>query len=167
MSDAKQLVAGSTLMAVFLCSLGNSRYTFKNGKDAVFLAGRYLTNNEGEVNELLQEIKEGHPHISVPTNPDDMIVDTKFVDPMEAIRAQVRAELLAEQAAIRNSTADMGTSDQTGKLDVGNTKTVGEAMSGSTSGDGAAGVSAASTTGIAAAPQVTMGAAKIIAGPRS
>lgn len=161
MFEITKAAPANTMMAVFLCSLGNSRYTFKNGKDAVFLGGRYLTNNEAEFRELMEEIQTGHPHISVPENPDDQIVDTKYVDPMEALRASIRADLIAEQAAIRNSKADMGTSDQAEKLNVGTTLSVGEAMSGSTSGDGAAGVTAAgvASAGTAAiAPQVTMGA---------
>lgn len=137
------VVAGGSVMALFLNSMGNCRFTFKNGKDAVFLNGRYLTNNEGEIKELMEEVALGHPYIS--TNPDELVVETKFIDPMEAIRAQVIAQYKAEQAAIAAANQDMGTSDQSGKLDVGNTKNVAEAMSGSTSMDGASGVTAAAT----------------------
>lgn len=150
MSDVqKSLILGGTVMALFTNSMGNCRYTFKNGKDAVFMNGRYLTNNEDEVKELMEECKTS-PFISI--NPDEPMVETKFIDPMEAIRAQVIAQYKAEQAAIAAATGDYGSTDQETKLTVGTTKDVGGAASGSTSVDGA--------------PVVAAPTAKIVIGPR-
>lgn len=135
-----------TIMAVFKNTLNNCTYIFKNGKAAAFLNGEYLTNNEKEIRELMEEVQEGHPHIYV--DKENCVRDIKFVDPMEAIRAQVRAELVAEQAAISKGDTDLGNSDKNEKLNVTTTANVASAMSGSTSMD--------------AAPA---GGAKIVAGP--
>lgn len=157
--DVKQTVkpAASTTFAVFFSNLINCRHPLKNGKDCIFLNGRYLTQSEEEVKELMAEIDAGHPHLYI--NPDEMVVDTKFVDPVEAIRAQVMADLKARGLLIAGAEADFGKSDQETKLTVGTTRDVAEAMSGSTSVDSGAGLTSG---GIANA-----GGAKIVAGPVS
>ena len=141
-----------TIMALFKNSMGNCTYIFKNGKPAIFQQGRYMTNSEKEIAELMDEVAAGHPHIFVDAN--EAVIDTKFVDPLEAIRARIRAELIAEQVAIAGGAADYGTSDQTGKLTVGTTTSVAAAMSGSNSGNGSASAMGAPATG----------GAKIVAG---
>ncbi len=145
--------------ALFMNSLLNCRFSFKDGTEAIFLNGEFYTDNEEQIKELLHEIKLGHPFISQIAGKE--IVDTAFVDPMEAIRAKVIAEYEAQQAALRagQSTTEDSTSDQNQKIVVGNTTTAGEAMSGSTSVDG--GVSG----GQAPAPGTASGV-KIVAGPR-
>lgn len=138
-TDAK-LGDSPTIMALFKNSMGSCVYIFKNGKPANFLQGRYFTNNEAEIEELMDEVKQGHPHIYI--DQEEFLVDTKFVDPLEAIRAQILAELAAQGRLVEAGTSDFGTSDQSGKLTIGTTTSVAAAMSGSNSGAGSAGVAA-------------------------
>lgn len=144
---------------VFLGSMAHFRFAFKNGKEAIFLNGKFMTNIPEEIKELDDEIALGHPFITRPTNPDEHRVDTTYVDPMEVIRAQVRAELKAEEAAMRAGKSNIADSaSKQGEVVVGNTTSVGEAMSGSTSVDGG-GASAGGLQG------ATGSGAKIVAGP--
>lgn len=129
--ETKPNAISETVKAVFISSVENCRYYFKSGKPAIFQKGKFMTNVESEVKELMEEIAAGHPHISV--NKDEMFVDTKYVDPMEKIRAQIREELLAEARAISAGDQDFGQSDQILKLNAATTKDISGASSGSTS----------------------------------
>lgn len=138
------------LKARFTCDLQFCRYTFKGGKDAIFMNGEYLTDVESEVKELMAEIESGHVMIHI--DKEKPLVDVRARDPVEAIREQVRLQLIQEAKDIAESNRDMGTSEP-GALNVANTKSVGEAMSGSTSIDGVAAQAAAgASTVVAAAP---------------
>jgi hypothetical protein len=122
------------ILHVFFNSLVNCRYTFRNGKDANFLGGRYTTDNAAEIDELNHEISEGHPHIYV--KEDERTIDTTVVDPMEAIRAKVRQELLAEMAANTAKDNDRGNYDVPEKLQgIVNSNDIAEGASGSSSSD--------------------------------
>jgi hypothetical protein len=129
-----------TVMALFKNTMGNCVYIFKNGKPAIFQQGRYLTNSEGEIQELMAEVQAGNPHIYV--DQAEFVVDTKFVDPLESIRAKIIAELHAQGRLIDSGETDFGTSEA-GKLTVGTTTSVAAAMSGSNSGAGTASVTGA------------------------
>lgn len=144
------------MKAVFKSSIPFCRFSFPNGKEAIFMNGEYLTDNYNEIKHLQDEIEQNHPHIYV--DPNKLEVDTVFRDPMDVIRAQVREELLAEQEAIKKGIRDHGNSEET-KLNVGNTTNAGAAMSGSTSID-SAGAGTATT-----ATSVPISGAKIVAGP--
>ncbi len=157
------LNAQPVMKRVFFNSLGNCRYSFKSGKEAIFLNGEYLTDSPIEIYELKEEILAGHPHIYI--NPDKVEIDTVFRDPMDVIRAQVRLELLKEQAAIKNADQDFGKSDQNQKIVVGNTTTAAEAMSGSTSFDAPVGAGSASI--IASATTASNTARVITPGPKA
>lgn len=164
-------MATAKILHVFHNSLVNCRYTFKNGKDANFLGGTYATDIQSEIAELNKEVKSGHPHIYV--KPDELTIDTTFVDPMEAIKAKIRAELLAEQAAAAaNKTEDRGGYDTSGKLEgIANTHTIQQGAADSTSNDGATATTgtptAAATVVTPANPQAALTAklATIVAGP--
>lgn len=83
------------------------KYCFTDGTEAIFMNGRYRTDNEGYIKELMIEIKKGHPHIF---NPRD--VDTLVDDPLATFKQRMRAELLAEiavqEAQSNNPTNDRG-----------------------------------------------------------
>lgn len=145
-TETQELTVGGTVMAVFRNTLPNSRMHFKNGKEIIFLNGEFLTNNKAEIDELMEEIQAGNPHLYI--DPKRAVVDTKFVDPVAAIREKLLKELREQGKLIEGGAADYGTSDQNLKLNAGNTRDVASAMSGSTSTDAGAGT------------------AKIVAGPR-
>jgi len=89
-----------SIKQVFKSTLPAIRYIFKNGKEAAFIAGEFLTEIAEEIDQLECEIKCGHPHIFRDT--DKLAVDTE-ADPLAEIKNKIRAELLAEQeAAVRN-----------------------------------------------------------------
>ena len=152
----------STIKHAFQCSLGYSRFTLSKGKDVHFLNGEYLTDIQSEIDELNTEVANGHPHITV--NPDRVTVDTKFVDPLEAIKAKAIADYLANQAASLDKTNDRGDYDASKLTGIGNSTTVSEGMAGSNSGDGA-GVAniAAPNTGASIMP-AAMNKATIVPG---
>lgn len=133
------------IMHVFFNTIPNCRYTFKDGTDANFLGGKYLTDNEVQIRELSREVANGHPHIY--TKADHLTEDTTIVDPMVAIREKVRAELLAEMAASTDKTTDRGSYEVSGKLEgIANTDTIAAGAADSSSNDGAQQATAATTT---------------------
>lgn len=73
------------------------KFIFSKGKEASFIGGRFHTAVESEISELDAEVASNHPFIF--TDAAEPNVDTEQLDPMEAIKKQVRAELLAEAAA--------------------------------------------------------------------
>lgn len=78
---------------LFINSIPNCRFIFKNGKAADFLNNEFVTDVEEEIAELEAEIKAGNPYISV-----DKARVTVSLEPMSAIdtiKAQAIAEFLA------------------------------------------------------------------------
>ncbi len=150
------------LKNIYFNTLQNCRYTFKNGKDANFLNGQYVTDIRSEIDELDAEVEFGHPHIYVDANKRQ--IDVQFRDPVEAIKRQAIAEFLAQQKEATNKANDMGTTSQAGRVieGIANSNTVGEAASESSSfasapavGSGTqsgAGVATSANTATAAAP---------------
>lgn len=144
------------LKALYLCTLPFCRFSFKDGKEAIFMNGQYLTDNREEMYQLEAEIEAGHPHIYV--DAAKRTVDVAFRDPVEAIKKQAIEEYLARQRAAVDPTNDGGTSDQ-GKLNVGNTSNAGVAAAGSTSTEGAAQMAGTGVTGAGTAKiAINMGA---------
>lgn len=142
-----------TTRHVFKSSLGNSQYTFKNGKAGNFLNGEYTTELQSEIDELNAEIEAGHPYFYV----DEAKKTVESTDPMEEVRRRAREEALIqlrqEQAAALDKSRT-SESDQDFKIRVANSDDISSAMSGSTSTDiPTAGT--ASVTGVAAPTQGT------------
>lgn len=96
----------------FKSSLPSCIYALKDGTQAIFMFGRYLTDNEEYIKELANEVKKNHPHISGGAE-----VDTVANDPMVGLKAKFRAEFLAEQAAA-NALAVDKTNDMGGNQDI-------------------------------------------------
>lgn len=121
----------STIKKQFKSHIPSCKYIFKNGKEANFIGGKFFTNEESEVAELEKEVAHSHPHIYIDENEKE--VDTKFVDPMEALRAKHIKEYLAAQNAATDSSNDMGNSTE-GKLNVANSSNIAQAAAGTSSG---------------------------------
>lgn len=113
---------------VFRSNVPSCVYVFKAGKRACFMGGKYTTNIAHEIEELDEEIRQGHPHIT--SKPEEKVMQN---DPMEVLRAKFREELLAEQAAAAKINTNIGASEQ-GKLNVATSKDLAQVSAGSTSG---------------------------------
>lgn len=98
-----------TMLKVFKSTIPSVNYLFKNGKPAIFVAGRYTTKVAHEVTELEEEIASGHPHLYV--DKAELQIDEKHLDPMAALRDKIIADYLATEAA-KDPLQDMGTSKQ-------------------------------------------------------
>lgn len=102
-----------------------------NGKVAHFIVGpgqrfgRYITSNPVEIALLNKEIELRHPNIFVDANESELTPE--MADPLTALRARIRAEILAEEqakvAAATNPERNMGNSEQ-GKLNAQSTSDV-------------------------------------------
>ena len=114
---------------VFFNRIPNASVIYPDGSSAVFLGGKYVTDDEAKAGFLLQEIKKGNMYLHID--------EAKFeqtaaeLDPIAEMKARIIAEYEAKKAA--DGTADMGTSEQ-GKLRTVNTGTVGGAAVNSSSG---------------------------------
>lgn len=99
------------------------------------MSGEYLTDVKEEIDELNDEIRLGHPHLFKDTKRE--VVDIKFIDPVEAIKKRAVEEYLERQRVALDKTKDGGTTELAAQLQgIGNSTTVNDAMSGSTSVDG-------------------------------
>lgn len=67
-----------TIKRVYMHTMPGTQYLFKNGKAAVFIAGRYETDVVDEIAELDAEIKTGIPYIYI--DPKQKTVDTALQD---------------------------------------------------------------------------------------
>lgn len=95
---------------LFMSNIPSSRYIFKNGKVANFVGGIYTTSIASEIEELDSEVDNGHPHISIDSS--RRVISADELDPMVALKKKLRAEILAEQAAINPPGRDFGQSDE-------------------------------------------------------
>lgn len=107
------------ILKVFKSKVSSVSYFFKNGKQAPFINGKFITDIENEIKELMEDIgdigsdKSKHPHLYV--DPDEKEFDTEAPSYEEVIRAQERTKVLAEIAAANqlalNVANNMSTSD--------------------------------------------------------
>lgn len=126
-----------SIFAIFKSPLPSFTYIYKGGRTAVFIGGRYMTDEEALIREMFDEVgevgaaKSRHPYIYV--DPDESQIDSEAPSPIELIkikaREEAREELLKEQEEARNramnATANTST---TAKQDfassVGNSNTI-------------------------------------------
>jgi hypothetical protein len=110
------------------------QYFFKNGKQAAFLNGEFITDVPSEVEELNLEVTSGHPHIFI--DEEKKTIDTNQLDPLDEIRRKAVEEYRASIAAATDKNQDRGSTEQ-GKLEgIASTSTIADA---SASSDAAAG----------------------------
>lgn len=124
----------ATVKKVFKARIPSVNYIFKNGKPAIFIAGRFLTDIPAEIKELEEEIALGHPHIYV----DDNEETVEAADPgelMMGLREKFFKEFQEAHQRALNPDNDMGSTDQV-PLNPASSTDVATAAAG---GDGSAG----------------------------
>ena len=97
------------LLNVFQSTFPSINYIFGNGKPAIFQGGYYRTAIQWEIDELDNEIRMGHPHISRPTDESARVVSSDMIDPMDILRAKIIAEYEAKKVVDASGDRDMGT----------------------------------------------------------
>ena len=126
---------------VFFCHTPNSNFVFPNGQLAVFIGGRYATNDPNKAAYLQYEIDQGNP--SIYRKPECLQVAKSDLAPDSDYRKRVIAEYLAEQAAAKANPKEMGDYEP-GKLMPANTSTIASGAADSSSGASGAAVNGAS-----------------------
>lgn len=120
-----------SMLRVFKSNIPSINYIFPWGTVAAFQQGYYRTDDEREVEHLNAEVKLRHPHIFVDENERE--VDSKLVDPMEALKAKIIADFLVAQEKANDPSNDMGSSDQSA-VKPANSRDVAVAMAGGSGG---------------------------------
>lgn len=116
-----------TIATIFKASLPSVNYIFKNGKPAIFVAGKFATIVPAEIEELKAEIASGHPHIYI--DEKEAEIDSSKIDPIQSLRAQIEAEIRAKMAEATALDNDRGTTEPE-KLKPSSSTDVMEAASG-------------------------------------
>ena len=80
----------------FKSRMGAIVYIMKNGKPANFVEGEFVTSVPSEIAELDDEVANGHPIIYIDGGDSAVVVAE---DPMAGLKANMRAQILAEIAA--------------------------------------------------------------------
>jgi len=135
-----------TISAVFKSPIPSFTYHYKNGMTAVFINGRYETDNEALARELFEEVgavgrtKSRNPYIFI--DEDEQQVDSEALTPMEIIRQQAyeqaKADLLAEQTRALDASANVSnTKAENFAQSLGNSNTIAEVTNNTTSASAA------------------------------
>jgi hypothetical protein len=119
----------------FLSTQASCRFLFKDGHEAVFSNGEYLTKNEVEIEELTAEIDAGHPTLGRPVNQEEWQIDVDAPTPKEKelMERGVREYLARVHAGASLQSNDRGNYQQ-GPLNPVNSATIAGGASGSDSG---------------------------------
>lgn len=127
--------------AVFLNNIApNSSFILSTGKQLIFAAGQLLTNIKSEIAELMQQVEDGHPHISY-----NGLITKEDLDPMLALKRKIIEEYQAEQRAAANqANRDTGSYKEDGLKGIASTKELGE-LAGESSSMAEGGQAAGST----------------------
>lgn len=104
-----------SLLTVFKSQAPTMGYVFKSGKTVHFVNHIYATAAKDEIEELTTECQNGHPNYYIDSEMTQ--VDSAQLNPMEVLRAQIRAEERAALLAATNPSRDMGQTEQGGKLE--------------------------------------------------
>lgn len=108
---------------VFYNHIPNSTFIFPDGQLAQFTNGRYVTQDPVRASLLTSEVQRGNQSIYV--DPTKLTATEEELDPMAEYKARVIAEYLAKQGGEVEASAS-----DSGKLNVTDTASVGEAGSG-------------------------------------
>lgn len=109
------------------------RYIFKDGSEAAFIGGRYMTDVESEVKELQAEVVAKHPFIYIDENEKE--VDTSFAEQLEEVKAAAVAAFLAKQQEATDKSNDMGSTGLAAQLKgIATSQTIAKAAADSASG---------------------------------
>lgn len=104
-----------SLLTVFKSQAPTMGYVFKSGKTVHFVNHIYATAAKDEIEEMTAECQNGHPNYYIDSEMKE--VDSAQLNPMEVLRAQIRAEERAALLAATNPSRDMGQTEQGGKLE--------------------------------------------------
>ncbi len=138
----------AVVLHLFINTLGNSRYTFKNGKNAHFIDGTFTTSLQSEIDELNEEIEAGNPYIKV--DPNRVTITADELDPIEMIRKKAVEDYKAKLSAAQDTEKNLSESDS-GKLSgIGTTASIADMAAGSTSTDASPGAALLATPGASA-----------------
>lgn len=97
---------------VFKSHIPSCNFIFSNGKPAIFVGGKYITDNENEIQSLEYEIKQGHPHLFIDPDEREVAIPLSGNELVAGLRAKIIAELEAEGRLASDPGRDMGSSDQ-------------------------------------------------------
>ena len=103
-----------TMMTIFKSRAQSMGYVFKNGHTIHFTAGQYATSAKNEIDELTIECENGHPTFFI--DPNCKTLDSELLDPIAALRAQIREEERAKLILATDPNRDMGETKQETKL---------------------------------------------------
>lgn len=98
----------SAQFKLFKSHVPSIQFVFKNGKLAHFRDGRYATKVESEIQELTEEINNGHPTFFIDQNEAE--TTQEFLDPMDELRQKFFKEF---QEAAAGKVVDPGNSNNT------------------------------------------------------
>jgi hypothetical protein len=96
------------MSTVFKSNFSSCVFLLGNGKPIHFINGTYVTDNEGDIELLNAEIKQGHPHIRFPTEEEELQVRVLGEDPLSALRAAHFKEFLEAQRRAIDPNSDKG-----------------------------------------------------------
>lgn len=77
------------------------RYVFKSGTVAEFMNGKYLTSSPKEIEELEEEIKQGHPHLYIKKGHE-----TADNDPLAGLKQKIINDYIAGQKKAMEEATD-------------------------------------------------------------
>lgn len=112
--------SGKYVFGSLLGADGKPKYPALNGKVINFIAGRYLTDDPREIEELDYQINNGFTNIII--DPREKEVDSRYNDPIFRLKEQLKEQILRELAATDKS-RDMGNYEQ-GKLNAATSETI-------------------------------------------
>jgi hypothetical protein len=102
-------------LTVFKSHAPTMGYVFRSGKSIHFMGGRYATAIKSEIDELTEECSSGQSNYYIDSGETTM--DASALDPIASLRAKIREEERAILLAATNPGRDMGTTQNTGKLE--------------------------------------------------
>ena len=88
-------------------------YVFRSGANVHFVNHKFVTKIPSEIKEMTEECEAGHPNFYV--DPNEFETDNVVVDPLEALRAQIREEERAK--LLLQGDRDMGATKFSGRLE--------------------------------------------------
>lgn len=116
-------------IVAFQATYPSINYIFRNGKPAIFVAGKFVTDVQKEIDELREEIAAGQPHIRECTPEEIKVAGVPGGDLMTGLKEKFFQEFLADQkkaamqqaeAAIKGSEYEQGEVKPASSSDIAN-----------------------------------------------
>lgn len=105
--------SGQPVYRVFKSRAPLMGYVFRSGANVHFVNHRYVTKIKSEIEEMIAECESGHPNFYI--DPNDFETNTPVVDPLAALREQIREE--ERTKLLLAQSRDLGKTEFTGKLE--------------------------------------------------